>query len=377
MKKNKIAIIGAGNAGCVTALKLLELRASNPNSLIGEIEIYHNPTIPIERVGQGNTINVSSLLFGTLDINWVTNNLIKATVKQGIRYRNWGKKNHDFFHAFLNGYTACHYIPNLLSKTFLESGHFNVIEKNIVDPEKEIDSDYIIDCRGRSLHFDDEYENLTNPINSVILSRKEGKDPDLLYTECIATPHGWTFIIPNHDSVSYGYLYNNKITSKNDAEKDFIQRFNVKPDGHLKFNNYVARNIWRGERTLLNGNRYCFVEPLEATSTNIYYEVADWFDDYLNGEVTKEEMNNEVYDMVKEYAHFILWHYTKGSKFNTPFWDYAQSLPFPEDDYFNSTLQDSLEMSDLELMVESDDKDRMYSQWPPYSIRNWYDNVVK
>ena len=182
------------------------MRTANPDSLIGEIEIYHNPTIPIERVGQGNTINVSSLLFGTLDINWVTNNLIKATVKQGIRYRNWGKKNHDFFHAFLNGYTACHYIPNLLSKTFLESGHFNVIERNIVDPEKEIDSDYIIDCRGRSLHFDDEYETLTNPINSVILSRKEGKDPDLLYTECIATPHGWTFIIPNHNSVSYGYL---------------------------------------------------------------------------------------------------------------------------------------------------------------------------
>ena len=375
MKKNKIAVIGAGNAAIVSALKLLELRDSGESEdTIGEIEVYHDSSIPIERVGQGNALSVCKLIFDTLDTNWVTNNSIKATVKHGIRYRNWGKRNHDFFHSFPSGNIACHYIPNLLSKTFLESGHFKIIEKNILDPESEIDSDYIIDCRGRPLHSDEEYETLTNPINSVILSRKDGRDPDLLYTECIATPHGWTFMIPNHDSVSYGYLYNNKVTSKKDAEGDFIQRFNVKPDGHLNFNNYVAKNIWRGERTILNGNRYCFIEPLEATSTNIYYEVIDRFDDYLTGEFTKEEMNYELYDMMKEYEHFILWHYTAGSKFDTPFWDYAKNLPFPQNEDFNYVLKKSLKMSDFELKLNIGD-DENYG-FAPFSFRNWYDNVI-
>ena len=131
----------------------------------------------------------------------------------------------------------------------MKSGYFKVIEKNITDPESEIDSDYIIDCRGRSSDLNVEYKTLANPLNSVILSKKNERDLNLSYTDCVATPHGWTFIIPNHDSTSYGYLYNNTITSKDNAEEDFIQRFNVQPDGYFSFNNYVAKNIWQGDST--------------------------------------------------------------------------------------------------------------------------------
>ena len=38
--------------------------------------------------------------------------------------------------------------------------------------------------------------------------------------------------------------------------KDFIERFDVIPDGYLSFDNYVAKDAWRGERTILNGNLY-------------------------------------------------------------------------------------------------------------------------
>ena len=48
----KIAIIGAGNAGCISALNLHYLKMTEEYQ-IGEIEIYHDPNIPIERVGQG------------------------------------------------------------------------------------------------------------------------------------------------------------------------------------------------------------------------------------------------------------------------------------------------------------------------------------
>ena len=87
----KIAIIGAGNAGCVSALNLHFLRETEDYDRY-EIDIYYDPNVPIERVGQGTQLNVCETAFNVLDLDWVQNNLIKATMKMGIRYKNWGKK---------------------------------------------------------------------------------------------------------------------------------------------------------------------------------------------------------------------------------------------------------------------------------------------
>ena len=136
---------------------------------------------------------------------------------------------------------AIHYVPQKLSKVVLESGYFNVIEKTITDLEKEIDADVIFDCRGRHNRDKSNYDKLINPLNSVLLSKKYERDVDLIYTRCVATPNGWTFVIPNKDSVSYGYLYNNTITSKEDATEDFLDRFELPEiDDELTFEKYMA-----------------------------------------------------------------------------------------------------------------------------------------
>ena len=59
-------------------------------------------------------------------------------MKMGIRYKNWGKKNDNFFHSFSNGSVATHYIPKLFSESVLNSGFFNVVEKTITDPDKKL-----------------------------------------------------------------------------------------------------------------------------------------------------------------------------------------------------------------------------------------------
>lgn len=376
MRKKKIAIIGAGNAAIITSL-FMHLYSRIEGDIVDDITIYYDSNVPIERVGQGHTLPIIRLIFDALDMDW-KNNSIGAVIKTGINYENWGKKNHNFFHDFALGLVSFHYSPHLLSKAVIESGLFNIVEKNIINPEEEIDADYIFDCRGRptnnSISESGLYDKLTNPLNSVILSKMDGKDVDLTYTRCVATPDGWTFVIPNVDSVSYGYLYNNNITTKDDATNNFIDMFNVVPDGSFSFKNYIGKNIWVGDRTIINGNRFTFLEPMEATSTAVYRFVAYYALQHIMGETTREAANHLVRKQVKRIESFVLWHYQYGSKFDTPFWDYAKSLPFNPDNKFKEfikyTTKTRTELIHIDPMGGEE-----YGLWPTVSFKVWTDNM--
>lgn len=179
-RNKKIAIIGAGNAGCMTAISAY-LKYKN---CIDEISIYYDPETPIERVGQGSTYSVAQLLNAFFNLDFFEYNSIKSTRKEGILYENWGKKNEKIFHSFPQSFTALHYVPSFLSQKVLKSGVFNIVEKNIKDPEQEIDADFIIDCRGRHNRSQELYDQLINPLNSVLISQKEVQK-DLFYTRTV------------------------------------------------------------------------------------------------------------------------------------------------------------------------------------------------
>ena len=368
----KIAIVGAGNAGCITALhyhKYLDID--------NEIVIYHSPEQhPIERVGQGTFPTFVDLIANTLDINWY-DNPIDATFKSGILYEGWGKPGNKFFHPFHMEQMSMHFVPQKLSKVVLESGYFNVIEKTVTDPEKEIDANVIFDCRGRHNRDDSNYEALVNPLNSVLLYKKQGRDPNLIYTRSIATPNGWTFVIPNVDSVSYGYLYNDEITTKEDAESDFINLFDVEPNNSIPFKNYVAKSIWKGERTVLNGNMFSFIEPLEATSALMYARIAEivWFDGLLkeNTMENRNNVDNQIRDEIMKTQTFLLWHYQNGSKYDTPFWHYAKSLPFERYGNFDEFIEKARDWNCISDIKRG--KSPFYSQWPISSFYNWLQTI--
>ena len=306
-------------------------------------------------------------------------NPIDATFKTGILYEGWGKKQDKIFHSFSGKGNAIHYIPHKLSKCVLESGYFNVIEKSISDPEKEIDANYIIDCRGRHNRDKSNYNTLINALNAVLLSRKDGRDLDLNYTRTITTPNGWTFVIPNKDSVSYGYLYNNTITSDEEAREDFLERFNLSEiDDSLTFENYMAKNIFVGERTVLNGNACGFVEPMEATSTSFFNDVSEYAWDCIFRNAHPDKVNYFVRKLMKEIETFILWHYQFGSKYDTPFWEYAKSLPFYPDERFRELIKNPLSSRELDMAEYKKDFDEdkyVYGQWKTASMRVWKDGM--
>ena len=117
MKNKNIAIIGAGNAGCVTALELLQREC---RSCSAEITIYHDSKQhPIEKVGQGSLPPFPELVYNILGINWYDKNSLDATVKTGILYEGWGKKQYEIFHPFAMNSIGAHFVPDKLSKAVL------------------------------------------------------------------------------------------------------------------------------------------------------------------------------------------------------------------------------------------------------------------
>lgn len=373
-RNKKIAIIGAGNAGCMTAISAY-LKYKN---CIDEISIYYDPETPIERVGQGSTYSVAQLLNAFFNLDFFEYNSIKSTRKEGILYENWGKKNEKIFHSFPQSFTALHYVPSFLSQKVLKSGVFNIVEKNIKDPEQEIDADFIIDCRGRHNRSQELYDQLINPLNSVLISQKEVQK-DLFYTRTVTTPDGWTFVIPNVDNTSYGYLYNNSVTSTTDAKNNFIELFDIEnPIDGFSFENYIAKNCFQSDRLAFNGNRLCFLEPLEATSTAFHLNVADAIFDHVFWGIDKQVSNQNVRNQIKRLQDFILWHYQFGSKYDTPFWDYAKSLPFnPEPEFYEMLdyINQGNSYDELVRISSTEEFSRFYGHWSSVSFKVWADGM--
>jgi hypothetical protein len=370
-KPIKITIIGGGNAGCLTALHFGYHSRDNKNI---SVELIHDPNTPPEKVGQATLLEPPKLLWRALGIDWY-NNPIDATPKLGILYENWGKKQEKVFHPFPLNASALHYTPSKLQKTILKSGHFSVQERNIENCN-QIDSDYIFDCRGKPDNLNN-YKELENPVNAVVLAQDSKRDSKANWTRAVATPDGWCFVIPNTlNTNSYGYLYNHQITSDKDAKENFEKLFEVKSTDQFKFKQYVAKNPIINDRIILNGNRLFFLEPLEATAIASYLHWLRMVWDWIIEEITTpEQITSEFHKYVTQVNNFITWHYMYGSKYETPFWKAAENLSF-KDPLFDKFLLRANQFSMVDLH-STKSKAEHYGLWNDWSFKYWYDGMTK
>ena len=89
------------------------------------------------------------------------------------------------------------------------------------------------------------------------------------------------------------------------------------------------------------------------------------------------DASNQVRRYIKQVQNFVLWHYNCGSKYDTPFWDYAKSLTF-NDPEFDSILDASIKSSDYDIMDQANNNSRSgYGQWTPYAFKLWYDGMMR
>ncbi len=324
----KVAIIGKGLAGILTAMAW---KAHYPAT---EIEIYYDPFSPIEPVGSGSWPNMLDLITEYQTTNpecWPSWREADwdQTVKTGISYKGWGK---DWFHDFGMNRVAMHFDP----KKFCDdmARNFKCIPKRV---GYNIDADFIYDCggspfSGRECTSEtwDRYTLLQNPLNRVLLAETDPYTSVYCTTDSIATKDGWTFVIPLQSRTSVGYMFNSDITSDNEALDNFVEQFGEhRLLGFRSFHNYMANNPVLDGRIFMNGNKYFFIEPLEATSVTGYMVWIERTLQYVMGNATLQDIVADNQRDIQENANFLLYHYAHGSEFNTPFWDYAKGLYKP------------------------------------------------
>ena len=102
--------------------------------------------------------------------------------------------------------------------------------------------------------------------------------------------------------------------------------------------------------------------------------------DYI---ITKKESIEQAAHSAKEYIkelqNFVLWHYQFGSKYNTPFWDYAKKLSFI-DEKFDAMVEYTQPLTRFQSIPKSHggctSDASQYGQWPAYSFKLWYDGMT-
>lgn len=355
LRKNdcKIAVIGSGNAGIISALMIIFSYRYNGLS-DPHITIFHDSKVPTEIVGQGTTINVSHAISRLISDEHL-GNLAGITPKVGFLYKDWAKKNKNLLYKLGGNAMSYHYDPAKLRECFLKTNLTKLVEKSVTPEEIKNDFDFIIDCRGKTVNNWEEYEEMVSPVNCCLIARTFGPRPPEVWTENIATKDGWTFKIPLEDGYSYGYVFNENITNSEVAESNFYEMFGVETLHKVPFRNYLSKKYFDEEnKTLLNGNRLFFYDPLESSATPMYGTlITDFFFNALSLKKNKIHQTLDNYDTkVREVHQWILWHYSYGSHYNTEFWRYAQDLA-ENYNYSKSfrNLVDTVKMCDWERFI--------------------------
>jgi tryptophan halogenase len=347
----KIAVLGGGTAGFIAAVHLTHA--------LPDDELWHvfDSKIPTIGVGEGTTPRFPVWFEEVIGLGFeVLAERCGATLKKGTCFDGWGSGGTEFLNRFqpvwLIGY---HFDAGELVRVLGEHVRAERLDARVEALHTSADGvemrladgavhhfDYVLDARGfpRAKYDTGASGELIEidwiPTNRAII-RGLPVQKLLLATRAAARPHGWIFQIPLRDWTSCGYIYNSRITPDAEAEADFTAFLSDEgvsdwwPRFSLDFPNFMRRRMFDG-RVFWVGNAGCFLEPLEATAIGTAIvqvrSATRWMSEYgRNGGGTAEAVDNfnrVLRGYVCRDSLFIAWHYARGSRWDTPFWQYAR-----------------------------------------------------
>lgn len=317
----KIAVIGAGTAGV--------LAVSHFNKWMEdyELELYYDSNIKPQPVGEGSTPTLPNCLWQNLGFTFDDLEKVDGIIKYGIDKRNWGGT--DFIHPFYPPIVGYHFNAGKLQNFVLDKikNDVKIIDKNVTSDD--IDADFVVDCSGKPSNYDDFNMSEYISVNAVYVTQCYWEYPRFNNTLTIARPYGWVFGIPLKNRCSIGYMYNHNINTLEEVKEDvknIFEEFNLIPSNTTNaftFKNYFRKQNFT-ERVAFSGNSSFFLEPLEATSIMVMDFINRGAYDIWTGKISVDTYNQSYLELLYEIEEMIMFHYYAGSKFDTPFWDFAK-----------------------------------------------------
>jgi len=382
--KKKLAVIGAGTAGCYALSHFMKWTD-------WDIVLYHDTHTKPQKVGEGSDVTLPQDLYQHFGFTYDDLPAIEGSLKLGIRKINWHGTN-DFKHALSAPNLAMHFNASKLQKFIIDQYKDNkrltIIDQNI--NHSDIDADFIMDCSGRPKDYD-EYNLLDSiPVNSVYVTQCYWDKIDFLsfepYTLTIARPHGWVFGVPLTSRCAIGYMYNNNISTLDEVKEDvsvIFKDYNLTPS--TTTNNFSFKTYYRKQnfdsRVAYNGNASFFLEPLEATAITAMAVIQRTAFDIWNGKHSVEFGNHLYHKRMTQIENIIMSHYYAGSIFDTNFWKYANERGTTKmkdaisDPAFMHIINVSKKYSKPNSFVDKfDDSIPHYGTWSPSNFADNFEN---
>jgi Tryptophan halogenase len=336
--KRKIAVVGAGSAGLLTAAHLTTWLDDS-----WQICSIHDPNKKILGIGESTNGAFISVLERATNFSVAHAEdlaALDATIKYGSKFVNW--RDQEWINPLLSGNIAIHFNnhrfkPFVLSRLEqLWPSQFSSLEADVQSVENYADHvtlrtdagaydfDYVVDCRGTPSAFDGYTLSDCTLVDRCRIHTVEGYTYEP-FTDHIATRDGWMFGVPLKGYKTYGYLYNHEITDTEDAERELMRLLGTPRleaggyDAHYAFRCYYANEIISG-RLCKNGNRALFFEPLLANSMFLYIYVARLIYDHIVSAQEASACNTRFAKAIHEVEDVISYYYKGGSTFDTEFW---------------------------------------------------------
>jgi len=407
----RIAVVGGGNAGFISALVL---KTRFPDY---QVDIIHSKKMGIIGVGEGSTEHWQDFMqFVGID----TYRMIKecdATFKIGIMFKNWGVP--DYMHSIQDGYNyQLGQYPHIYAKLIADGGssrdlsspahwenkvetwyyennrlpvaqyHFNTFKLNefltkvaidrgitIYDDEivdatltecGNIDEiigqgtkykyDFYIDCTGFKKMLISKVGGKWNShaaylkTNSSIVFQTPDTDNYNMWSEATALDSGWLFRTPTYGRWGNGYIYDDEFLTPEQAKAE-VEKFlghEITVGRHIKFEPGAIDRAWI-KNCVAIGLSSSFVEPLEASSigTSIQQVFLLMHRIVNYDDDVINKYNKSVSDVVYNIRDFITLHFINPRR-DTPFWRKVAAAEIPE------TLKHNLKVWKNKLPIQED-----------------------
>lgn len=342
----KICIIGAGTASAVALLQIFEI-ILDKNMCDVEVVCIYDPIIPVTHVGESTGPWLPLQLFKVIDF-FASNDMSKfdGTLRWGNKYQ-W---INDFFISHgspgmhVNSEKFSFYVINKLEEIHrnfksIQDSVTNIIQNNnsitVSGINSEYQVDYLIDCRGTPTQTELDSNLYSKPnfigVNSVILY-PDFKDYNEDFTSMYIHNNGWMFGVPLTHRKAFGYLYNNQITSEQEARTDFEKIKNIDTSSLRQFSwQQYYRKVAVEGNILYLGNKLFFFEPSGAIPLFYYMALVRQFFSRISSNETftlEETINRFHSNNIDAIQDLVAINYVGENSIESNFWINAKKESF-------------------------------------------------